>query len=144
MTVTTMPPATGDAAAPAKGGKKKLIIIVLVVALLAGAAYWFVLRPKPETAPEPGEVVALDPIQINLAQSHYLRMGMALQMTADAHEADGSKALDAAIDTFSGAKLEQVLDPKERRAMKKELEKELGELYHHEVMEVYFTEFVTQ
>ena len=44
----------------------------------------------------------LEPIQINLADGHYLRIGIALQLTADAHEADGSKALDATIDLFSG------------------------------------------
>ena len=45
--------------------------------------------------PKPGEVVTLEPIQINLAAGHYLRIGIALQLTAKAHEADGSKALDA-------------------------------------------------
>lgn len=147
MTVTSMPPATTEAAAAEtepRGGRKKLLVVLLAVVLVAVAAYWFVLRPTPEAAPEPGEVVALDPIQINLAQSHYLRVGIALQLTADAHEADGSKALDATIDTFSGAKMEDVQDPEKRRKMKQRLEKELGELYHHEVMEVYFTEFVTQ
>ena len=145
MTVTTMPPTKGEApAAEEKKGPKKLIMIVVVALLVLGAGYWFVLRPTPEKAPEPGEVVALDPIQINLAQSHYLRMGMALQLTAEAHEADGSKALDAAIDTFSGKSLDEVNDPKKRRTLKKDLEKQLGVLYHHEVMEVYFTEFVTQ
>ena len=74
------------------------------MALLAvgGGAYWFVLKPKPVQAPKPGDVVALDPIQINLEGEHYLRIGIALQLTAATKEADGSKALDATIDEFSG------------------------------------------
>ena len=40
--------------------------------------------------------------------------------------------------------MEEVLDPKERKHLKEELQKELEHLYHGEVMDVYFTEFVTQ
>jgi len=133
-------------AAPAKGGKKKTILIVVVALLLAaGGAYWFVLRPKPAAAaPEPGEVVAMEAIQINLDNGHYLRLGIALQLTTKAHEADGSKALDAAIEIFSGQSTEHLLDPKNREHLKEELLKELEHDYHGDVMDVYFTDFVTQ
>ena len=146
MSVTTMPKTAGEAEAeePTKGGKKKLVIIVAVVLLVLGGAGWKFLMPHPEPAPEPGKVVVLDPIQINLASSHYLRVGIALQLTTTAHEADGSEALDALIDQFSGRPMDEVADTKKRRAMKKELEHHLEELYHGDVMEVYFTEFVTQ
>jgi flagellar protein FliL len=127
-----------------KGGKKKLIIIAVLVLVLAGAAYWFFLTPKgPEPAPEPGEIVPMDATQINLAGGHYLRLGIALQLTTTAHEADGSKALDAAIEIFSGKSLEQ-LEGHRREALKEKLNKELEHLYHGDVMDVYFTEFVTQ
>jgi flagellar FliL protein len=149
MTVTAMPKsaptegAAGEAAEPAKGGKKKILVILVLLLALGGGGYWM-FRPKPPAPAVPGEVLVLDTIQINLAGAHYLRLGLALQLTDKAHEADGSKALDAAIDTFSGADLAEVSDPKKRRAMKKEFEHELEELYHHDVMGVYFTEFVTQ
>ena len=147
MTVTAIPqapaaPAT-EAAKPAKS-KKKLIIVLVAVLALGGGAYMFVLKPKPTGPPKPGEVVKLDPIQINLAASHYLRVGIALQLTASAKEADGSKALDAAIAEFSGLPMAEVNDPKRREHLKKELEEKLGELYEKEVMGIYFTEFVTQ
>src|SRR5215212_6087609 len=86
--------------APAKGGKKKRLIIVAVVLVLAGGgAYQFLGRgPSVPKAPEPGEVVKMDAIQLNLADGHYLKLGLALQATADAAEApEGSKALDLAI-----------------------------------------------
>ena len=130
---------------PAKGGKKKkLLILVVLLLVLGGAAYWFVLRPTPETGPKPGKVVALEPIQINLSGEHYLRIGVALQLTETATEADGSKALDATIDEFSGRTVAEVTSPVKRRTLKKALEKELDHLYEGEVMGVYFTEFVTQ
>jgi flagellar FliL protein len=128
------------------GGKlKKILILVVVLAVVGGAVWFFFLKPKPKEAPKPGAVVALEPIQINLAAGHYLRVGVALQGTADVkEELDGSKALDATIDVFSGLPMDEVLAPKSREHLKKELEGKLEHLYEGEVMDVYFTEFVTQ
>jgi flagellar FliL protein len=141
---TTAPPAeatTDDG----KGGKlKKILVLVVLLGVVGGAVWFFFLKPKPVEAPKPGEVVALEPIQINLAAGHYLRVGVALQLTETAHEADGSKALDATIATFSGREMEEVLAAKERKHLKEELMKQLEHLYHGDVMDVYFTEFVTQ
>ena len=148
MTVTAMPkaaPGKDDAAEPKKkGGKKKLIMILVAVLAIGGGGYWFVLRPKPETAPKPGEVVTLEAIQVNLAAEHYLRIGIALQLVQGAEKVDGSKALDATIDEFSGLPMAEVNDPTKRKTLKKELEKRLSKSYDGNVMEVYFTEFVTQ
>lgn len=148
MTVTAMPKTTGktseaeaDPEKP-KRGKKKVIMLLVVVLAVAGG-YWF-LRPQPTAEPEPGEVVALEPIQINLAAAHYLRVGIALQLVEGAHEVDGSKALDAAIDEFSGLVMAEVNDPARRAVYKAALVKELHERYHGDVLGVYFTEFVTQ
>jgi flagellar FliL protein len=127
-----------------KGGKKKIVIIFVALLVVGGAAYWFFLKPAgPAPPPEPGEIVPMDATQINLADDHYLRLGMALQLTTTAHEADGSKALDAAIELFSGKRLEQIEGHK-RDALKEKLVEELEHLYEGEVMDVYFTEFVTQ
>src|SRR4051794_8588651 len=86
----------------AKGGKKKLIIIAAVVALVVlGGVYKFVLA-KPAAAdaaekePEPGVTLALDPVNINLAEGHFLKLGLSLLFSkeASAHEEpDGSAAL---------------------------------------------------
>ncbi|MBO9523555.1 MAG: flagellar basal body-associated FliL family protein [Nocardioidaceae bacterium] len=141
MTVTAMPPAT-EQAAPPKSRKKLVVIVVAVLAL--GAGGWWFMKPAPAGPPKPGEVVKLEPVQINLAAEHYLRIGIALQLVQGATEADGSKALDATIGVFSGLPMAEVNDPKHRVALKKELEKQLSELYEKDVMGVYFTEYVTQ
>lgn len=146
MTVTAMPKTAAPeetTEAPAKRSRKKLILVLVAVLAIGGGGYWF-MRPQPASAPKPGEVVTLEPIQINLAAGHYLRMGLALQLVAGAHEADGSKALDAAIQEFSGVPMAEVNDPAKRTVLKEQLEKELDHRYHGEVMGVYFTEFVTQ
>lgn len=144
MSTTLAPNAPADAAAPQGGGRTKLIGIVVLVVAVAAAGWYFFLRPTPESAPKPGEVVKIEPIQVNLAGGHYLRLGVALQLTEKAHEVDGSKALDAAIGVFSGRAVGDLNKPATREELRKELEKELDHRYHGDVMAVYFTEFVTQ
>ena len=146
MSVTQMP--QSEAAAPEKKSKKKLIMIVGVLAV-AAAAYFLVLKPKQASAepeePVAGEVVAMEPIQVNLAEGHYLSIGIALQLTdAATHGGDGSKALDYTIEMFTGRTVEELANPKERAKLKKELVHKVEEAYHHEVMDVDFTSFVTQ
>jgi flagellar FliL protein len=137
--------ATAEGEEKPKRSKKKLLIMLLVPVVLLGAGYWFFLKPSgPEPEPVPGEVVALEAIQINLESGHYLRVGLALQLVEGAHEVDGSKALDATIDLFSGLSIEEITASKDRKHLKDELEAELEHSYHGEVLGVYFTDFVTQ
>lgn len=149
MSVTKMPGGGEEttAEAPKKKSKKKLIMVGLVLVVVA-AAYWFFLKPAPSEAeekPEPGVVIVLEPIQINLAAGHYLKVGLALQASADAHEeVDGSQALDSLIELFSGLPMEDVSLAEDRAKLKKKLVHDLEERYHGEVLDVYFTEFVTQ
>src|SRR3546814_11062298 len=89
------------------------------------------LKPAP-SEPAPGEVLPLTAIQVNLAGGHYLRIGLALQLVEGAEEADGSKALDAAIEIFSGQKVSTVTDPEERDTLKDELTEAVREAYHEE------------
>ncbi|WP_121253508.1 flagellar basal body-associated FliL family protein [Nocardioides ferulae] len=147
MSTKTAPDADkkGTDDAEPKSKRKKLVLVLVGVLVVAAAGYWFFLRPAPaEAEPVPGEVITLEPIQINLAEGHYLKVGIALQLTADADELDGSKALDATIALFSGLPLDEVSLPKQRAELKDELGSHLEEAYHGDVMEVYYTEFVTQ
>ena len=140
----TAPPAPDETEEATGGGKKKLVIVLALLLVLGGAGYWFFLKPSAPKEPEPGEVVTLEPIQVNLADGHYLRIGVALQFTADAAHPEGSKALDAVIDLFSGEEQAELVKAAHRKELKHELEETLHHDYHGEVLEVYFTEFVTQ
>lgn len=146
MTVTAMPGSTAADPEPEKKSPLKKVLVLAVVVLVAGAAVWFtMLKPSAEpTEPVAGEVVALDPIQINLAGGHYLRAGIALQLVEGAHEVDGSKALDALIEVYSGTDMSELVGAEPREAKREALVSELQHRYHDEVIGVYFTEFVTQ
>ena len=133
---------------PKKRSKRLLVVGVLVVVALA-AAYFLLLKPaggKPAPAPVPGTVLTVDAVSVNLADGHYLRLGMGLQLTADVgkESPDPARALDLAIDLFSGQTLAQVSDPAVRRQLKAELAKEVAKAYDGEVMGVYLTDYVTQ
>jgi len=142
-----VPAETGEQASPTRSRKKA--IVVLVVLLAAGAAAWFfLLRPDGETVePKPvaGEVLALDAMSINLAGGHYLRVGIALQVVdKPKNEPDGSKALDLAISTLSGRQVADLADSAKRDQIKAELRAKIAKAYDDDVMDIYFTEFVTQ
>jgi len=142
MSVTDL--STPEAEAPQKSRRTLLVVVVVVLALAAGA-WWFMIRPAgADEGPKPGEVLQLEPIQVNLEDGHYLKIGVALQAVEGAEHVEGSKALDATIELFSGRTMADLADRKKRTHLKELLVEELDHRYHGEVMEVYFTDFVTQ
>jgi flagellar FliL protein len=148
---------TGDDEEKAKGGggKKKLLLIVGPVLLLviAAAVYFLFFKPSGTAEPKkvvhvPGEVVTLDPITINLAGGHFLKLGMALQSDAGAAgghgKLTGAQALDAAIELFSGKTVTELSTKEGREKAKEKLVEDVTERYHEVVYDIYFTEFVYQ
>ncbi len=131
--------------------KKKLIIIVLAAVLLLGGGGGAYLLFKPtkaaaKPAPTAGIVVVLDAQTINLADGHYLRLKMTLQMTADASTdaLDGSQALELAIDQYSGMPMAQLFSNGFREQTKAELLAKVEKAYDGRIMDIYFTTFVIQ
>lgn len=160
-------------AAAKKGGKGKavfgaaaLVIVGVVVGnkVLGGAPASAVSCTAPVEAeveePEPGPVLALDPITLNLADGHLLKVGLALELSAETASGGGghgeaaapreddptfghARALDLAIGVF-GAKTAEELAGEGREHAKDELEARLAEEYHGEVVGVLLHQFVIQ
>lgn len=144
-----------DQEPPRKGPKRWLGSVVGVgLILVLAVGYWFFMGPGQDAGAEAGAETAeielggvqtLEPISLNLAGGHYLRLGLGLQLTADAAaELDAAVALDAAIGTFSGHDISELADLEVREQLKKELLAKLEEPYGGEVIGIYYTDFVTQ
>lgn len=159
-----------------EGKKKKPVVpIVLVfVGLLAGVfvAKTMLASPPPVvynadgtpvTAPRtPGEIGAVDAMNINLAGGHYLRVAVGVQLEAGtlAEEwvkADGAKVNAAVIEVFSGQDMAELNTTEGREAAREELKTHLmmegaengtttttmKGAAPNPILDVYLTEFVT-
>lgn len=145
-----------DAAAGSpKKSKKMLMIIAIALVVLGGGgagAYFFLAGGDGKVeAPVKGEVIALEnPLTVNLAGGHYLKVGFALQMTEEAAgaEIDPSEAIDLAIDQYTGVEIAELQTDGGRTKAKQELLERIEQAYNiegkHLVMGIYFTQFVTQ
>ena len=149
-----------DKAAPSeapKKSKKMLMIIVIALVVLGGggAGAFFMLTGDSAEAkakePVKGAVVTMDnALTINLADGHYLKLGFALQATEEAgeEEIDLSEAIDLAIDEYTGMEVGELETEKGREAAKQELLEKIEKVYNvedkHIIMDIYFTQFVTQ
>lgn len=145
---------------PKKSRRLPSVVIGVAILAAAAAAYWMLLGPgagpaEDEAAEgehaaeevELGPVQVVDSVSVNLAGGHYLRLGLGLQLSAEAGghgELDVAKALDAAIALYSGREVSELADVQARDDLKHELSSTLDELYHGEVVGVYYTDFVTQ
>jgi flagellar FliL protein len=139
-----------------KKSKKMLLIIVIALVVLGGGgggAFFMLKGDSAEAAAEPvkGAVVTMDnALTINLAEGHYLKLGFALQATeeAGAEEIDMSEAIDLAIDQYTGMEIAELETTKGREAAKAELLEKVEKVYNvedkHIIMDIYFTQFVTQ
>jgi flagellar FliL protein len=159
-----------------KGGKGNLVPAVVLALGLVGGGFLFGGKgaaPAPaaaapaaaeeEAAEQHGPVVPVDPITLNLADEHYLKVGLALQLkAADEGEAasgdhssggteeepmaegETAKALDAAISLLGQQTMAQLSNHEVRAQVKQQLAEQISEAYDGAVTGVYFTEFVMQ
>lgn len=138
-----------------KSSSKTLVFLIVLLALVNLAVLAFlVLRPGAQAPVEPtaeptvqvGEVVADESaLSVNLARGHFLRIGFALQLSAEVEEVDLAEARDAVIDLYSGREMGEVNSPEGRKSLKAALLADLNERYGEgSVLDVYLTEYVTQ
>ncbi|ABS06005.1 flagellar basal body-associated protein FliL (plasmid) [Kineococcus radiotolerans SRS30216 = ATCC BAA-149] len=162
---------TSDDTTPGTKKKKMIIVGALGAVLLLGGGVggtYMLVKPAEAAATEtvkeelvPGDVTALDPVSINLADGHYLKIGLALQGVlveggGEGHGSggpDGSKALDLAIAEFGGLSMADLSNAKQRQHYKDELQEKIITAYkekdeegveHETIMGIYLTEFVMQ
>ena len=151
-----------------KGGKGK---IVLVLMLLLGAAAGYTLKgggggaeaasgPTTTAAPEPGVMVSIEPLSLNLADGHYLKVGIAVQLVDGAIEGAGHGAgaeiseewlaehgpmvRDLVISELGGVHIAELASADARDVVRHTLLEKANERLHESVYAIYFTEFIMQ
>lgn len=166
------PEAVDGAPAPAHARGSNNLVPALVVAVgLIGGGY-FVSNGGGEAAAaaapteaaasdEGGEanhgpVQNLEPITLNLADGHFLKVGIALQLAdaagghGEAEELPSAKALDIAISHLGAYTMDDLRTQADKELVKKKLSEKVAKAYvdpltHGQmVTKVYFTEFVMQ
>lgn len=172
----------GEGKAKGKGKLKLILFTAVLVAAVGAGAFMLGGRGSAEAAESEdaeseeaaseeahaveGEVVLIDPVTLSLADGHYLKVGMALQLAPPAEgeeaaaEAGGhggggeeepamsaeetARAVDEAISLFGSKTMDQLRLPKQRQETKEKLVHTLEEAYHGEIVDVYFTAFAMQ
>jgi flagellar protein FliL len=144
------------AEAPKKSKKKLMIIVIAAVVLLGGGGgAFFMMKGSSAKAavkvPVKGVVVTMETaLTINLADGHYLKLAFTLQETADAgaEAIDNSEAIDLAIAEYTGMDIAALEVEKGRDASKEALLKAIEKAYNEKgkqiIMDLYYTQFVTQ
>ena len=147
-------------------GSKRMIVVIALCVVIAGAG--FVLGGRmtgsgtvvPEEAvaeaPEPtiDVIVELEPLNVNLADGHYLRLAIAIGLTGHAEGGghgsedeppiETAPASDLVLTTFAGRQMSQLATPEGREQARSDLHAGLVGFYGEDVVTVLFTEFVMQ
>jgi flagellar FliL protein len=160
----TQAKAATTAKAPAKGRSLRTKLVLLVV-LLVGIGAGYVLKggggaedaagATATTVPdEPGLMVTIEPLSINLADDHFLRVGIAVQLVDGAEGVPaapeewlaehGPIVRDLLISRLGGVYVADLADAPAREAVRDELLHLANEHFDDTVYAVYFTDFVMQ
>jgi flagellar protein FliL len=152
-----------------KKGKSNLVpAIVVAIGLIGGGKMMgggntaAAVDPASTTTTtlEPGPVVALEPMTMNIEGGSILKVGLALQLHNSGEESGGggghgapaeetddphkgyARVLDIAIEVFGKRAYADLVGSEGREAAKHELVEHLHEAYPEEIEDVYLTEFV--
>lgn len=161
--------ADGNAKADNKAGtgkgKGKMGKIALVAMLALGAAAGYTLNgggggeaaagaTATTAPPEPGAMISIAPLSLNLADDHYLKVGIAVQLvdgTVSGEEGaeawlgeHGPVVRDLVISQLGGAHVAEFANADARDVVRSALLAEANERLDHTVFALYFTEFIMQ
>jgi len=154
---------------PKKGVKRLLPAAVICIVMLGGGYFLggkmsgaaappvaeasAEAEVEPEEKPELGHLETLDALNVNLADGHFLRVAVALEIGehegGDGHGKDEAEfptapAADIVLTTFSGRSMPELATHEGREAARQELFTAVEEKYGDKIVSLYFTEFVMQ
>lgn len=139
------------------GGKSNLVPAIVLALGIAGGGYFMgsggsaeAGEAVPTTEPVVlGEIATMEAININLAEGHFLRVGLALQLIegvekAEFEKGETAKANDLLISNLGGRSMAELASAEGRELIKTHLKEQMKEVYEGDVVDVFFTDFVMQ
>lgn len=156
-----------------EGGKKSPLPIIVIGVVMLGGGYFVggMMSGGSEPVPvadageeaesdepkELGHLEALEAVNVNLAEGHFLRIAVTLEIHSHEEESSGdghgatetvefatAPAADLVLTTFSGREMAELSSSEGREAARHELLEKVIEKYGEKVTSLYFTEFVMQ
>jgi flagellar FliL protein len=151
----------GEEAGEVKIKKKKTLLVpaIIVAVGLLGGGYFMSQKGSTKKASSTkdksaavalpkGPILTIDPTTVNLADGHFLEVGLGLQVDSAADLTavtnDEALALNVAISVFGKDTMAQLSPGSGRSAAQTLLAKKLGQTFDKKVTGVYFTDFVMQ
>jgi flagellar FliL protein len=139
------------------GGKSNLIPAVVLAVGIAVGGYFMGGSGEPASAGAesttttalPGEIATMDPISVNLADGHFLKVGLGVQLSEAANAEEFpkgpmSKVKDLLISEVGGGDMVVLSTNAGREELKHRLTEKAAEEFEGEVLGFYFTDFVMQ
>lgn len=158
-------PEDTEAEEPAKGSRKRLVAIVLVLVVATAGIGFKVLgsgtapaaadASAPPTTEPHGQVTAIESITVNLADGHFLKVGLAFEIhkgkqyppksvEIDSYTKGFAREVDASIMILSTFTYDQLVAPDGKVYAKAALNERLSEVSDGAIRDVLFHEFVMQ
>ena len=138
------------------GGKSNLLPAVVLAIGIAAGGYFMGGSAAPAaggdattTTLPAGEIVTMDPISVNLAEGHFLKVGLGVQLSEagspeEFPKGPMAKVKDMLIDELAGGDMASLSTKEGKEKVKEELTKRAEEEFEGEVLGFYFTDFVMQ
>ena len=140
-----------------KGGKSNLVPAVVLALGIAIGGYFMggsgdsaASSATTTTAAVPvGEVATMDPISVNLADGHFLKVGVGVQLdeatpSADFMKGPISRVKDLLIENLGGRNMADFATAPQREQIKNDLKDKAKKMFAGAVTDFYFTDFVMQ
>jgi len=140
-----------------KGGKSNLVpAVVLAVGIAVGGYFMGGSSDAPAgstatttVAVPVGEVATMDPISVNLADGHFLKVGVGVQLdeatpSAEFMKGPISRVKDLLIENLGGRNMADFATAPQREQIKNDLKDKAKKMFAGSVTDFYFTDFVMQ
>ncbi|RUM43365.1 MAG: hypothetical protein DSY35_03700 [Desulfurobacterium sp.] len=127
--------------------KKVLFLIVVAVLIVGGGAFYFFHNKSQTTTTSSLKIMEIEPVVINLADGHYIRIAVALGYSGDENELREKLPVinDILITTVGAMTSKELVSPEGKELLKENLLLKINSaLSEVKVKNIFYREFIVQ